>query len=234
MKTKYLLFASLLSFILMSCSTNKGMHLFILSGQSNMAGLDPEISFIPAIEAEFGKENILVVKDAQGGQPIRRWYKNWKASGENGPKAQGDLYDRLMIKVNDTIQNKELASVNFIWMQGERDAKEEHGDVYEKSLLGLHRQLSDDLNRQDINFIIGRLSDFDMTNSKYRHWQMVRAAQVAVAESNSQFGWVDTDDLNDGLNKRGKEIKNDLHMSVKGYHTMGERFAEKSIELINK
>lgn len=233
MKTTTLLLASLLIFSLASCDSQpQGKHLFILSGQSNMAGLNPEESFIPTIEAAFGKENIIVVKDAVGGQPIRRWYKNWKASDENGPQAKPDLYDRLMNKVYDTIKDKSIATVTFIWMQGERDAKEKHGDVYENSLLGLYNQLGNDLKRQNINFIIGRLSDFDLSNSKYPHWQMVREAQVKVAESNPRFAWIDTDDLNDGLNKHGLEIKNDLHMSVKGYDMMGTRFAEKSIELL--
>ena len=51
-----------------------GNHLFILSGQSNMAGLKPEESFIPAVEKEFGRDNVIVGKDAHGGQPIRRWF----------------------------------------------------------------------------------------------------------------------------------------------------------------
>ena len=37
-------------------------HLFILSGQSNMAGLNPNISFTPTVEEAFGKENVTVVK----------------------------------------------------------------------------------------------------------------------------------------------------------------------------
>ncbi len=53
-----------------------GKHLFILSGQSNMVGLKPEESFLPQLEAKFGKGNILIAKDAMGSQPIRRWYKN--------------------------------------------------------------------------------------------------------------------------------------------------------------
>jgi hypothetical protein len=48
-------------------------HLFILSGQSNMDGLDPDESFTPMVEAEFGAERVIVVKDAHDGQPIRRW-----------------------------------------------------------------------------------------------------------------------------------------------------------------
>ena len=51
----------------------EGKHLFILSGQSNMAGMDPKLSFIPAVEEKFGKENVIVVKDAHGGRPIRDW-----------------------------------------------------------------------------------------------------------------------------------------------------------------
>jgi len=46
--------------------------------------------------------------------------------------------------------------------------------------------------------------------------------------------WVDTDDLNDGKNPQGKEIKNDLHYSVDGYKLLGQRFADKAIELITR
>lgn len=62
---------------------------------------------------------------------------------------------------------------------------------------------------------------------------MIREIQVKVAESDPRFGWINTDDLNDGYNRQGKEIKNDLHMSAEGYRIMGQRFADKSIELIH-
>ena len=61
-------------------------HLFILSGQSNMAGLDPKISFIPVAEEEFGHDNIIVIKDSQNGHPIRRWHKTWKPLEGDTPK----------------------------------------------------------------------------------------------------------------------------------------------------
>ncbi len=207
-------------------------HLFILSGQSNMQGLRPDESFTPTVEAALGKENVIVVIDALGGQPIRRWYKKWKPAEGDQPKATGDLYDRLMKKVNAAAKDKQLASVTFVWMQGERDANEKHGKVYAASLTGLYDQLSADLNRKDVNFVVGRLSDFDMQNRRYAHWTMVRAAQVQVAESHPRGRWVDTDDLNDGKNRRGKEIKNDLHYSAEGYKVLGKRFADEAIELI--
>lgn len=208
-------------------------HLFILSGQSNMAGLNPDISFTPTVETTFGNENVIVIKDAASGQPIRRWYKKWKPAKGDEPKATGDLYDRMMKKVNTVIKGKQIDTVTFVWMQGERDAKENHGEVYGASFKGLIKQLSADLKRKDINFVIGRLSDFDMSNKRYPHWTMVRDAQVQVAEESPRGEWVNTDDLN---NKKGKEdnLKDDLHYSRDGYKTLGERFAKKAIELIGK
>ena len=221
---------------LCSCSTitegGEGKHLFILSGQSNMAGLDPDASFTPAVSAAFGKDRVIVVKDAQGGQPIRRWYKNWKPAAGPGPAATGDLYDRLMTNVKAATKGERIETVTFIWMQGERDARERHGEVYGASLKGLLEQLGGDLERDDIRFVIGRLSDFDMANTKYPHWTYIRDVQVKVAESSPHGAWVDTDDLNDGKNLKGKEIQDDLHYSVLGYEELGRRFAARAIAFI--
>jgi hypothetical protein len=209
-------------------------HLFILSGQSNMAGLNPNISFTPTVETAFGKDNVIVVKDAAGGQPIRRWYKKWKPEKGDEPKATGDLYDRLMTKVNTATKDKNIQTVTFVWMQGERDAREKHGQVYAASFKGLLDQLHADLGRKDINFVIGRLSDFDMDNKRYPHWTMVRKAQVQVAQDDPRGAWVDTDDLNDKKNAKTGKSKDDLHYSRSGYKTLGKRFAEKAIALIDK
>jgi len=226
--------------IFASSCEKSGKHLFILSGQSNMQGLRPDSSFIPAVESEFGTDNVIIVFDALGGQPIRRWYKKWKPAlvdttipRRERPTGTGDLYDRFMVQAYDTISDEKISTVTFVWMQGERDANEKLGEVYEESLIGLYNQLCEDLDRSDINFVIGRISDFDMNNERYPHWTMVRDIQVKVAESNPRFVWVNTDDLNDGVNRRGREIKDDLHMSGEGYKIMGKRFAEESIELIN-
>jgi len=213
-------------------SSQEGKHVFILSGQSNMVGLVPSASFTPAIEKKFGAEKVIVVKDASGGQPIRRWYRDWKPMVGDEPNAQPDLYDSLMTKVNTAIENEKIATVTFIWMQGERDAREKLGEVYEESLVGLYGQLSNDLKRKELNFIIGRLSDFDMQNEKYPHWTMIRDIQVKITDANPRFDWINTDDLNDGINSNGKEIENDLHMSTEGYIIMGKRFADKAIQLI--
>jgi len=211
----------------------QGVHLFILSGQSNMAGLDPNVSFTPTVEQAFGKEHVIVVKDAQGGQPIRRWYKQWKPKNGPMPEKNGDLYDRLMEKVNKAIEGKTVATVTFVWMQGENDAKTSHGEVYADALRGLIDQLASDLDRKDVNFVIGRISDFSNDNKSFPHWTIVRDAQVKVAEENERGAWVDTDDLNDKPGKDGTK-RNDLHYTKDGYAEFGKRCAEKAIELIRK
>ena len=221
--------------LLLTASSLTADHLFLLSGQSNMARFKPEPVFIPAVEAEFGADNVIVVKDAQGGQPIRRWYKDWKNATGEAPESTGDLYDRLMEKVKPEIEGKELETVTFIWMQGEKDAAESHGEVYQASLAGLVDQLRADLNFKDINVICGRLSDFGMKNGKkVPHWTKVRDAQMALADSSPRYTWVNTDDLNDGEDRSGRTRPNALHYSIEGYTILGKRYADAAIQLIKE
>ncbi len=231
---KHIISLCIYSLLVTEAQAADGKHLFILSGQSNMQGHRPQEAFTPAVEKALGKENVIVVQDALGGQPIQRWYKKWTSPQGVKPAKTGDLYDRLMGKVRPAVKGHKLKTVTFIWMQGERDAKMKWGPVYSASLVGLHAQLSADLKRKDVNLVIGRLSDFDLKNKRYPHWTMVREAQVKLAESKPHFAWVNTDDLNDGKNRRGKEIKDDLHYSAEGYKTLGKRFAESALNLIAK
>jgi hypothetical protein len=207
-------------------SESQELHLFILSGQSNMAGLDPKISFEPAVKKALAGDEVVVVKYALGGRPIHRWYKKWHQEEGEAPKATGDIYDRLMNKVNEAVQGRNPSTITFVWMQGERDAREKYGEFYPYRLKGLIRQLRADMRRQDINFIIGRLSDYAINSKRYLFWTLVRKAQVETAESDPHGAWIDTDDLN------GSD--NDLHYTDEGYEELGRRFANKSIQLIRK
>lgn len=231
---KLLLVLPLLYLSAAALSAKEGKHLFILTGQSNMAGLKPAAAFTPAVAKKFGKENVIVVHDAMGGQPIRRWYKDWKAADGVKPEGNGDLYDRLMKKVSAAVEGKEIATVTFLWMQGENDAKTGNGAVYGDSLKGLVKQVSDDLKHPEVSVVIGRLSDHGLTHPGFKDWDMIRKAQVKFAEEAAKGAWVDTDDLNDGIQRGGKEIKDDLHYSKDGYVTFGNRLAEAAIKLIGE
>ena len=60
-----------------------------------MKRLDPELSFVPTVEAALVDETVVVVKDAASGQPIRRWVRGWRPEDGEPPKVTGDLYERL-------------------------------------------------------------------------------------------------------------------------------------------
>lgn len=66
------LFASALILLAADVSAAGKTHLLILSGQSNMAGLDPAVSFTPTVRKALAGDEVIIVKHARGGQPIRR------------------------------------------------------------------------------------------------------------------------------------------------------------------
>ena len=207
-------------------------HLFILAGQSNMVGLDPNVSFTPAVTRAFGAESVIVVKDAHNSQPISRWVKGWKSVQGQPRTGSGDLYDRMLSTVNDAVAGRDLETVTLVWMQGEADAAGNQVPVYKASLDGLLDQLRQDLKRDDIRFVLGRLSDYSLDSGKHPQWQAMRDLQVAYAKASPLRDWVDTDDLNNKTDPGTGKPKTDVHYTKEGYRIFGQRLAEKAIGLI--
>jgi Carbohydrate esterase, sialic acid-specific acetylesterase len=213
-------------------------RLFILSGQSNMVHFDPAPTFEPALQKAFPGDQIIVVKDAHVGQPIRKWYKNFKVPEGWVPPVKGPtdgspadlkgptggLYDVMMEKVKAATANKKIDSITFVWMQGARDVFSGLSSIYEVNLQGLIKQLRDDMHRQDITMVVGRLST---AHKGEKDWDEVRAAQVSACTKDPLAGWVDTDGLNGAAGTN-------MHYTHKGLLELGDRFAAKAIELINR
>lgn len=211
-------------------ATGRTIHLFIMSGQSNMNGIKPEMTVRPALQNAFPDDEIVIVKDAADGRSIRLWYKNWKPAAENQAiehpeEANGFYYDRLIGKVHKTLNGKKPNTVTFLWMQGESDGKAAaSGTPYDESLRGVLAQLQKDIGREDINMVIGRINTFGLSrHAQFPDWDNVRLAQVKVAERSNHGAWINVDDLGD-----------DLHYSKESYSVMGTRFAEKAIDLIRR
>ena len=214
-------------------SSAESKHLFVLSGQSNMAGLDQYGSFTSTLEQEFSADNLVVIKDAHSGESISAWIENRKPKRETDLLDSEGLYTRLISKVNAAMENKFIQTATFVWMQGEADSRRStYAKMYSSNFRSLVDRLSEDLEQDNINFVIGRISDFGIENTKYPYWNTVRESQMKLAQMDERGTWINTDDLNDGTNKRGILVENDLHYSVKGYIILGQRFANASIELI--
>lgn len=219
-------------------AAESGRHIFILSGQSNIARLKPSESFTPAVERQFGTENCFIIHQAASGKPIRYWYRDWKPAKDWKPRKEGesittteDYSKDIVRQYKDAARDQKVRSVTLVWMQGESDGLDGHGSSYEQGLTGFIAQMRQDLERPDLHVVIGRISDFG-TSRNNAQWDLVREAQVRVAQSSPLYAWVDTDDLNDGVIIDGKAVPNDLHYAPEAYKTLGIRFAEKAIGLI--
>lgn len=217
--------------ILLSCAVSAGeRHLIIFSGQSNMAGLDPQRTCLPEFKKLLPDDEIVHVKFARGGQPIRKWVKTWdeiakrnKLEPLNDPAV---FYDTVLKEARDKIAEGKPTTITFLWMQGERDGKTGLAAAYQESMKTLIANLRKDLAAPEMNFVIGRLSD----HLDQEQWNAVRAAQVKVAEDDPHGAWVDTDDTND-KEKNGKKW-NDLHYTRGGYDLFGQRLARQAVRLI--
>ena len=226
--------AAVLSLAGICQAEDKPVHIFILSGQSNMAGMNPSLGFEPETKAVFPDAEVVYFKVAHGGQPIRLWVEEWndiakKHNLASSVKATAyykpilDQYAKLIEK------HPNPASVTFCWMQGERDAREKLSAAYSDALKQLISNLRRDLKQPKMNFVIGRLSDFGKPD--YTDWQDVRKAQVALAEADERGAWVDCDDLNDKLKAGVKN--NDLHYTKEGYELLGRRYVRQAKALID-
>ncbi|NND97749.1 MAG: acetyl xylan esterase [Pirellulaceae bacterium] len=212
-------------------------HLFILSGQSNMAGLKEERanSFLSELAKLLPDADIQYIKVARGGQPIRLWVDQWDAIAKKHklqPKNDTPTFYQPILQAyrKKVSYDNKPASVTFLWMQGEKDAKTKLDSAYEDSLKQLIANLRRDLDVPDMNIVIGRISDHSPGAAFHASWQNVRQAHVSVAKGDAHGAWVDTDDCNDKV-KKGKPV-NDLHYTPDGYDLFGRRLARQAVHLI--
>jgi hypothetical protein len=213
--------------VVSNTKTNAPLHLFLFSGQSNMVLIDPEATFMPAVRHALPGAECIAVKWAVSGQEIGNWVKRVKQADGSTLAEAGPFFKKLMALTSETLQGRTPDTVSFIWMQGERDARVGKGDTYASSLKELLLLLQKDLGREDIDFVLGRLSDYGVDKpAEMPDWNRIRDIQVAFAESYARGAWVNTDDLN--------EKGDGLHYSKEGRLTLGERFAEKAVALIKK
>lgn len=142
---------------------DKGVHLLVYSGQSNMVGL-PDKSATALVAAAFLGQEIIPVKVASGGKPILPWVVPREGSAESKKKhgkfQAGHFYLELMKAVRAAMGEKKPTTITFLWMQGERDGKSGTApEVYGENLKTVVQQLREDLDFEDINVVVGRIND---------------------------------------------------------------------------
>ena len=228
----------LVFFLALACGLSanpkkSGNHLFVLSGQSNMTG-GLKAGFAKTVEDTFGKDKVVVVHHSKSGRGIRFWDKdyefpeNYRFPGKGVPSERtklqhGQEYGPLIDKAREAFDGKPFDTITFVWMQGESDGKRGLGPAYEKSFLRLLGRLKTDLGRKDVAFVIGRINDCYVSDP---NWKAMRDVQVKLAEDTDHGEWINTVDLS------GPE--HGVHFPRENYSKLGQRFAEKAIDLIRK
>ena len=140
-----------------------------------------------------------------------------------------EFYQPILDQYKEMLKkHPKFNSVTFCWMQGERDANGGGQPAYKDALKLLISKLRRDLERPDMNIVIGRLSD---AGEKKESWAAMRKIQMEIVDEDPSGAWVDCDDLNDKMVK-GK-MQSVVHYNrPEGYNVLGQRFARQGFALI--
>ena len=205
-----------------------------------MQGMDPETGFLPEANKLFKGDQVVYIKVAKGGQPICRWLEEWTdIAEEKGLDAKHisrihrdgkvEFYQPILDQYQEMLKkHPKLTSVTFCWMQGERDANGGGQPAYKDALKLLITKLRRDLDRPDMNIVIGRLSD---AGQQKESWGAMRKIQMEIVNEDPSGAWVDVDDLNN-REKDGKVINAVHYNRPEGYITLGRRFVRQGYALI--
>lgn len=177
----------------------------------------PEISFGHAMAKAFPNDDIRLVKYAANGTAL---YNDWAPT-------QGAQYVSFMRTMRGALnnlrsKNTEVEVAGMLWLQGESDAQEMKGGEYKKNLLAFIKHMRLEFYNWKMPFVIARVRNF---YGRGIQAQMVREAQVEVANETEYVAWFDTDDS-------GKLIKGG-HYTSDGLIKIGKNFSAKYIYMIN-
>ena len=219
------------------------MQLFLLIGQSNMAGRGyPEaqdkttdagiLMMNQEMQWTLARDPIHFDKPGMTGVgPAHQFARTLKAKEPNATiglipaamggssldewKVGGKLYTNAVERAKEAMKHGKLRGI--LWHQGEADGKPEKIASYPDRFSKMIAQLRTDLNAPDVPVVIGELVYSRPQSAEFNK------AIPTIAAAVPNCGWVSAE----GLTDRGDK----LHFSSEGARTLGERYAAKFLEL---
>ena len=227
------------------------LKVFVLAGQSNMAGRLAKLSELPEdLKGEqktafffdgrqwiplapgktesrgFGPEISFARRMAEKlGEPIG--IIKFSRGGSNlaeqwSPANPKSFYVRLLGMVNAARKDRKITIVGMLWMQGERDAKfGQMAKAYAVNLAKFIEAARKDYGSPDMFFVAGRVNP---PGPKFPFVDAVRKAQEECKAA--RYAFIDCDAL-----KKGPD---NLHYATEGYVEMGYTFADRMLKLMKK
>jgi hypothetical protein len=178
-----------------------------------------EVAFGRAIKDTLPDDAIYLVKYSVNGTAL---YNDWKP-------ATGAQYIGFMNTVNAALTALGNAGINYeisgmLWMQGESDALEGEAASYETNLVNFISDMRTQLNTPAMPFIIARVrAYYGGGGTPPTQADIVRGAQVTVAESTPYVSWFDTD---------AYQMVNAGHYGTQGQIDLGNHFATANLAYI--
>ncbi len=195
-------------------STNPGIWMLTKSGRWTLArdpihydrpaaGVGPGHQFARTLKRRDPGANIGLVPAAVGATSLDEW------------QAGGTLYQHAVARARVAIKNGELKGI--LWHQGEADLSPEKIASYPRRFAAMIAQLRLDLGAPNVPVIIGELPYERERNAAFN------ATIPTIAAAVPNCAWVSAKDLptNDGR----------VHFSSASARKLGERYAEKFLEL---
>jgi len=195
----------------------------------------PEIAFAHEMARKAGKDQIAIVKCAEGGTGIARSSDygdyipslkgfndggmNWHPPGDG--KTAGALYKRLVERVNRAekalkASDRSYTLSAFLWMQGEHEAgisRKMAGD-YGRLLKSFMQSVRHDLRAPKLPFVVGEIN-----SHTWAFGDLARSAQAKACKEDGRAILVKTTDLS----RSGSGGA--AHFDADGMLELGNRFA---------
>ncbi|HVU25396.1 MAG TPA: sialate O-acetylesterase [Opitutus sp.] len=224
----------------------KEMKLFLLIGQSNMAGRGPigpedtvphprvfvqtkELTWAPAVDPlHYDKPALIgvglgstfgrVIADENPGAVIGLIPAAFGGTSLDQWKPGGQLYTDAVARAKEAMKSGKLAGI--LWHQGENDATDHTAGTYVARFATMIAQLRHDLGAEDVPVVVGELGRFFANNGD------INAVLAEVPQHVPHCALVSSE----GLTDKGDQI----HFSTPAYHELGRRYARAWDELVGK
>ena len=230
-------------------------HIYLLMGQSNMAGRDTR-----TLAAQVDNPRVLAL-NADGQWVVARDPMHAKegrtepGAGPGIPFALGmlaadskvtiglvpcavggtplrrwvkgaDLYGKAVTRAKAAAETGVIKGV--LWHQGETDtSKKENAESYQDRLTRMFKDLRTDLGQPELPIVVGQLGEFlALTPEKYPYAETVRTAIRQMPAALPGVGYANSAGLGDKGDK--------LHFSADGAKELGARYAKAMRELQKK
>ncbi len=213
------------------------MQLFLLIGQSNMAGrgaveppdqvvhprvfmLNKRYDWVPAADPMHNDKPALVgvglgstfgreVADAKPGVVVGLIPAAFGGSSLAEWKKDGPLYNNALDRAREAMKQGKLAGI--LWHQGESDAAPELAATYPGRFAAMIAQLREDLGAENVPVVVGEIGRFVVGG------EAINAALAQVPDRVPHCALVRTD----GLTDKGDQ----LHFDTASFRELGRRYA---------